>query len=47
MSFEIERIEQLETAFETFAHERVDAVLVPPDTTFNTHYILHLYLDRS
>ena len=37
MSFEIERIDQLETAFETFAHERVDAVLVPPDTTFNTH----------
>ncbi len=37
VSFEIERIDQLETAFETFAHERVDAVLVPPDTTFNTH----------
>jgi ABC-type uncharacterized transport system substrate-binding protein len=37
VSFEIERIDQLETAFETFAHERMDAVLVPPDTTFNTH----------
>jgi putative ABC transport system substrate-binding protein len=35
--FEIEGTEQLEMAFAVFVREQVDAVLVPPDTTFNTH----------
>jgi putative ABC transport system substrate-binding protein len=35
--FEFQRAEQLEAAFAVFARERVDALLVPPDTTFNTH----------
>jgi putative ABC transport system substrate-binding protein len=32
--FEIQKAEQLEAAFATFARERVDALLVPPDITF-------------
>jgi putative ABC transport system substrate-binding protein len=35
--FEIQTAEQLEPAFAAFARERVDALLVPPDTTFATH----------
>ena len=35
--FELQREEQLEAAFAVFARERVDALLVPPDTTFYTH----------
>ena len=36
--FEIQTAEQLETAFAVFARERVDALLVPPDTTFVAHH---------
>ena len=36
--FEIQTAEQLETAFAVFARERVDALLVLPDTTFVAHH---------
>jgi putative ABC transport system substrate-binding protein len=36
--FEIRAPEQLEAAFATFARERADALLVPPDVTFITHH---------
>jgi putative ABC transport system substrate-binding protein len=36
--FEIQTAAQLETAFAAFARERVDALLVPPDTIFVTHH---------
>jgi ABC-type uncharacterized transport system substrate-binding protein len=35
--FEIQKAEQLEAAFAMFTRERADALLVPPDVTFNTH----------
>jgi putative ABC transport system substrate-binding protein len=35
---EIRDTSKLEAAFALFARERVDAVLVPPDTTFNTNH---------
>jgi putative ABC transport system substrate-binding protein len=36
--FEIHNAEQLEAAFATFSRERVDALLVQPDTTFITYH---------
>ena len=36
--FEIQKAEQLEAAFAEFARERVDALLVEPDTTFITYH---------
>ena len=35
--FEFHNTDQLETAFAIFDQERADALLVPPDVTFNTH----------
>jgi putative tryptophan/tyrosine transport system substrate-binding protein len=35
--FEFHSPDQLEAAFAVFVQERADAVLVPPDLTFNTH----------
>jgi putative tryptophan/tyrosine transport system substrate-binding protein len=35
--FELQKAEQLEAAFAMFTRERADALLVPPDVTFNTH----------
>jgi putative ABC transport system substrate-binding protein len=35
--FELQKAEQLEAAFAMFTQERADALLVPPDVTFNTH----------
>jgi putative tryptophan/tyrosine transport system substrate-binding protein len=35
--FELRTADQLEEAFAVFVRERADALLVPPDTTFNTH----------
>ena len=37
ISFEFRSPDQLEAAFATFVQERADALLVPPDVTFNTH----------
>jgi putative ABC transport system substrate-binding protein len=38
VAFEVQKIEDLPTAFATFARERVEALLVPPDVTFNAHH---------
>jgi putative tryptophan/tyrosine transport system substrate-binding protein len=35
--FEFRSPDQFEAAFATFSRERADALLVPPDVTFNTH----------
>ena len=35
--FEFHSVDQLEGAFAKFAQEQADALLVPPDVTFNTH----------
>jgi putative ABC transport system substrate-binding protein len=35
--FELRNPDQLEEAFARFAHERADALIVPPDVTFTTH----------
>jgi len=35
--FEIHRAEQLEAAFDAFAREQAEALLVPPDVTFSAH----------
>jgi ABC-type uncharacterized transport system substrate-binding protein len=35
--FEFHSTDQLEAAFAVFVQERADALLVPPDVTFNTH----------
>jgi putative ABC transport system substrate-binding protein len=37
ISFEFRSPDQLEAAFAAFVQERADALLVPPDVTFNTH----------
>jgi putative tryptophan/tyrosine transport system substrate-binding protein len=38
VAFEMQKVEDLPAAFATFARERAEALLVPPDVTFNAYH---------